>query len=105
MKQVSSEDVSPLIVECWHCGHREYAEIHVPPPWPPAESAEYRVVVNRKEGPAKAEQVRALRKLSGWYQAAVGQDLPVILSPPTGSYTLTPNIGGVAGKRQFRSRF
>jgi hypothetical protein len=33
MKQVSKPNTSPLIMECKKCGHREYAEIQVPPPW------------------------------------------------------------------------
>lgn len=66
MKRVSPVDQSPLIMECQGCGHREWAEIQVPPPWPGDDrSVEYkRVVVYRAGGPAKAEEVRALRKLS-----------------------------------------
>jgi len=64
MKQVSPPDVSPVIVECRRCHHREYAEILVPPPWSPVEQTAYRVIVHRTEGPAKAQEVRAFRKLS-----------------------------------------
>ena len=34
MKRVSAPNTGPLIVECQSCGHREYAEVQVPPPWP-----------------------------------------------------------------------
>ncbi|MCP4289974.1 MAG: hypothetical protein GY792_37100 [Gammaproteobacteria bacterium] len=63
MKQVSPPDSSPLIMECRRCHHREYAEILVPPPWSSVEQTAYRLVVHRAEGPAKAPEVRALRKL------------------------------------------
>jgi hypothetical protein len=64
MKQVSPPDVSPVIMECRRCHHREYAEILVPPPWSPVEQTAYRVIVHRTAGPAKAPEVRAFRKLS-----------------------------------------
>lgn len=32
---VSEEKASPLIMECKKCGHQEYAEVQIPPPWPP----------------------------------------------------------------------
>jgi len=64
MKQVSAPDTSPLIMECRRCGHREYAEIHVPAPWSPVEQTVYRLVVHRTKGPAKAEEVKDFRKLS-----------------------------------------
>jgi hypothetical protein len=66
MQRVSPVDKSPLIMECQGCGHREWAEIQVPPPWRGDErGVEYkRVVVYRAEGPAKAEELQALRKLS-----------------------------------------
>ncbi len=51
-------------MECRQCGHRKYAEIQPSPPWPPAESVEYRLVVHRTKGPAKALEVQALRKIS-----------------------------------------
>ncbi|MFC1813333.1 hypothetical protein ACFL03_11670 [Thermodesulfobacteriota bacterium] len=34
MVRVSEENASPLIVKCQKCGHREYAEVQIPPPWP-----------------------------------------------------------------------
>jgi hypothetical protein len=66
MKRVSPVDTSPLIMECKKCGHREWAEIQVPPPWPGNDNGvEYkRVVVYRAEGPGKSEEIQALRKLS-----------------------------------------
>lgn len=38
MLRVSEENSSPLIVECQKCGHREYAEVQITPPWPPEKS-------------------------------------------------------------------
>jgi len=35
MLRISEENSSPLIVECRECGHREYAEIQITPPWAP----------------------------------------------------------------------
>ena len=35
MVSVSPKDTSPLILECQKCGHREYAEVQVPPGWLP----------------------------------------------------------------------
>jgi hypothetical protein len=66
MKRVSPVDTSPLIMECKKCGHREWAEIQVPPPWSGDDKGvEYkRVVVYRAEGPTQAEEIQALRKLS-----------------------------------------
>jgi len=66
MKRVSPADTSPLIMECKRCGHREWAEIQVPPPWGiNKKELEYkRVVVYRTEGPAKAKEILALRKLN-----------------------------------------
>ncbi len=34
---ISQEDSSPLIFECSKCGSREYTEVQIAPPWPPAE--------------------------------------------------------------------
>ena len=66
MARVSPENTSPLITECHDCGHREWAEVHFSPPWPPDQrAAEYaRVVVYIAEGRAKAEEIQALRKLN-----------------------------------------
>lgn len=64
MKQVSPPDTSPVIMECRRCQHREYAEILVPQPWAPVVQTEYRLVVHRTPGPAKAPEVKAFRKLS-----------------------------------------
>jgi hypothetical protein len=35
MVRISPVDSSPLIVECQRCGHREYAEVQIPPVWLP----------------------------------------------------------------------
>lgn len=64
MEQVSSENTSPLIVECQHCGHREWAEIQVPPPWPPRDTEYVRVVVSREKGQARAREIQAFRRLN-----------------------------------------
>ncbi len=66
MERVSAENTSPLIAECQHCGHRELAEVHFSPPWPPDKrSVKYtRVVVYKAEGKAEAEEIRELRKLN-----------------------------------------
>ena len=66
MERVSEENTSPLIVECQSCGHREWAEAQIPPPWPADNSdVEYRrVVVDRTGDQAQAEEIRALRKLN-----------------------------------------
>jgi hypothetical protein len=66
MKRVSPANTSPLIMECKRCGHREWAEIQVPPPWGiDKKELEYkRVVVYRTEGPKKVKEIRALRKLN-----------------------------------------
>lgn len=64
MKQVSPPDTSPLTMECQKCDHREYAEIQPSPGWTPAEQTVYRLLVHRTKGPAKAQEVRALRELS-----------------------------------------
>jgi hypothetical protein len=66
MKRVSPANTSPLIMECKRCGHREWAEIHVPPPWgKDKKRVEYtRVVVYRAKGPAKAKEIQALRNLN-----------------------------------------
>jgi rRNA maturation protein Nop10 len=51
MKRISPANTSPLIMECKRCGHREWAEIQVPPPWGiDKKEMEYkRVVVHRTE--------------------------------------------------------
>ncbi len=65
MKRVSKENMSPLIMECQTCAHREYAEIQISPKgFFGNKSVEYsRVVVRREGNKATAEEVRALRKL------------------------------------------
>ena len=66
MERVSAANMSPLIMECEICGHREWAEIQISPPWPiDKKGTEYaRVIVYRTEGPAIAKEIRALRKLN-----------------------------------------
>ena len=66
MQRVSVEKESPLIMECQTCAHREYAEILISPHgFIDNEGVEYSRVVVRREGEkAKAEEVRALRKLN-----------------------------------------
>ncbi len=66
MERVSPANKSPLIMECQSCGLRQLAEIQVPPPWGiDKKGVEYtRVVVYRVEGPAKAKEIQALRKLN-----------------------------------------
>lgn len=66
MERISDENASPLIVECLNCGHREYAEIHVSPPWDidQQELKHASVVVFRPEGRITAEQIHALRELN-----------------------------------------
>ena len=39
MSKVSAGTSSPLIMVCQRCGHQEYAEVQVPPPWPATEEA------------------------------------------------------------------
>ena len=38
MLRVSPADASPLIAKCSACGHREYAEIQISPPWLPGDA-------------------------------------------------------------------
>ena len=64
MERVSPENTSPLIVECQSCGHQEWAEIQVPPPWPAGDMEYRRVVFDRSGDQARAEEIRALRKLN-----------------------------------------
>ena len=66
MERVSPANTSPLIMECQSCGLRQWAEIQIPPPWGiDKKEVEYkRVVVYRAEGPAKAKEIQALRKLN-----------------------------------------
>ncbi len=64
MKRISPEDSSPLVVECKKCGHQEWAEIQVPPPWSGDNKgeAESRVVVYKNAGKIEAKVAMALRK-------------------------------------------
>lgn len=66
MKRISTENTSPLITECLHCGHREWAEIHFSPPWlPDKKGMEYaRVVIYKEEGKVRKEEIKALRKIN-----------------------------------------
>jgi len=64
MKRISPENTSPMIMECQSCGHQEWAEIQVPPPWPAGDMEYRRVVVDRAGDQARAEEIRALRKLN-----------------------------------------
>ncbi len=65
MKRVSKKNMSPLIMECQICAHREYAEIQISPNgFFDNKRMEYsRVVVRREGNKVTAEEVRALRKL------------------------------------------
>jgi hypothetical protein len=36
MERISAENQSPQILACASCGHRETAEIQIPPPWKPS---------------------------------------------------------------------
>lgn len=66
MKCITDKNKSPLIMECQECKHREWAEIQIPPPWPPADmDFQYvRVVVYKKPGEIGIKDVQAFRKLS-----------------------------------------
>lgn len=66
MQRVSAENENPLIVECRSCGHREYAEFLISPNvfFDDKEVGFRRVVVCREGGKARADEVRALRKLN-----------------------------------------
>ena len=65
MECVSAENTSPLTMACKDCGHSEWAEVQISPPWPINESStgQTRVVVYKKKGQAKTAVIRALRKL------------------------------------------
>ena len=68
MARVSPSDTSPLILECGECGHRTFAEIQIPPPWPPVDS-------KPKERPKRTDKpnARATISLRGGAPATVGK--------------------------------
>ena len=41
MVGISPAESSPVIVECPKCGHREYAEVQIPPGWAPESRRPY----------------------------------------------------------------
>ena len=63
MERVSKPDTSPLIMACKRCGHREWSETQIPPPWPAKDTEYVRIVVEITDDDKKVQQIRALRQL------------------------------------------
>lgn len=79
---ISLPDTSPVIMECPKCGHREYAEILLSPPWPPVSDKELnnRILIHRKVGPASAHELKALRQLHPDFKSLTIDDLKEMIS-------------------------